>query len=128
MQTGQMPPLGSGKNATLMRSNIYNMVFQLQKGKMTDDQIVSTIANNKQNRAAEQQALKSFSGSIEGRKVTSTNPWGANTLEWTTPINPGHGNWPGDIPEVHRWAYDYSKDGREFIPQTEPIGADESKH
>jgi len=69
-----------------------------------------------------------FYSIFKGRKVTSTNPWGANTLEWTTPINPGHGNWPGDIPEVHRWAYDYSKDGREFIPQTEPIGADESKH
>jgi cytochrome c oxidase subunit 1 len=26
---------------------------------------------------------------------------------------------------VHRWAYDYGKDGREFIPQTEPIGANE---
>jgi cytochrome c oxidase subunit 1 len=69
-----------------------------------------------------------FYSIFKGRKVTSTNPWGANTLEWTTPINPGHGNWPGDIPEVHRWAYDYSKDGREFIPQTEPIGAEESKH
>lgn len=69
-----------------------------------------------------------FYSIFKGRKVTSENPWGANTLEWTTPINPGHGNWPGDIPEVHRWAYDYGKDGREFIPQTEPIGANESKH
>lgn len=69
-----------------------------------------------------------FYSIFKGRQVKSENPWGANTLEWTTPINPGHGNWPGDIPEVHRWAYDYGKDGREFIPQTEPIGADESKH
>ena len=65
---------------------------------------------------------------FKGRKVTSTNPWGATTLEWTTPINPGHGNWEGEIPEVHRWAYDYGKDGRDYIPQTEPIGANESKH
>ena len=64
---------------------------------------------------------------FKGRKVTTPNPWGANTLEWTTPIRPGHGNWVGEIPEVHRWAYDYGKDGREFIPQTEPIGPDESK-
>jgi cytochrome c oxidase subunit 1 len=64
----------------------------------------------------------------KGRKVTSKNPWGANTLEWTTPIRPGHGNWPGDIPEVHRWAYDYGKDGRDFIPQTEQISESESKH
>ncbi|HVZ56117.1 MAG TPA: cbb3-type cytochrome c oxidase subunit I [Chitinophagaceae bacterium] len=64
---------------------------------------------------------------FKGRKLTTTNPWGATTLEWTTPINPGHGNWEGEIPEVHRWAYDYGKDGRDFIPQTEPIGANESK-
>ncbi len=69
-----------------------------------------------------------FYSIFKGRKVTNPNPWGANTLEWTTPINPGHGNWVGEIPEVHRWAYDYGKDGREFIPQTEPIGASESKH
>jgi cytochrome c oxidase subunit 1 len=64
----------------------------------------------------------------KGRKVTSQNPWGANTLEWTTPVNPGHGNWPGEIPEVRRWAYDYGKDGREFISQVEPVGEHESKH
>jgi cytochrome c oxidase subunit 1 len=69
-----------------------------------------------------------FYSIYKGRKVRSQNPWGANTLEWTTPINPGHGNWEGDIPEVHRWPYDYAKDGREFIPQTEPVGAHESKH
>lgn len=65
---------------------------------------------------------------FKGRKVTVTNPWGANTLEWTTPIRPGHGNWPGEIPEVHRGAYDYGKDGNEFIPQNVPIGENESKH
>ena len=64
----------------------------------------------------------------KGRKVTTQNPWGANTLEWTTPINPGHGNWEGEIPEVHRWAYDYGKDGKEFISQTTPVAADESRH
>lgn len=68
-----------------------------------------------------------FYSIFKGRKVRTQNPWGANTLEWTTPVNPGHGNWPGEIPEVHRWPYDYSKDGREFIPQTEPVGANESK-
>ena len=69
-----------------------------------------------------------FYSIFKGRKVRSTNPWGANTLEWTTPLHPGHGNWPGEIPEVFRGAYDYGKDGREFIPQTEPIGANESHH
>jgi len=69
-----------------------------------------------------------FYSIFKGRRVTNQNPWGANTLEWTAPIRPGHGNWPGEIPEVYRWAYDYGKDGREFIPQTEPVGANESKH
>lgn len=64
----------------------------------------------------------------KGRKVKTLNPWGAATLEWTTPIKPGHGNWVGEIPEVHRWAYDYSKDGRDFIPQTEPVNPGETKH
>jgi cytochrome c oxidase subunit 1 len=69
-----------------------------------------------------------FYSIFKGRKVRTLNPWGAATLEWTTPIRPGHGNWPGEIPEVHRWAYDYSKDGRDFIPQTEPVNPDETKH
>jgi cytochrome c oxidase subunit 1 len=60
-----------------------------------------------------------------GRKVKELNPWKATSLEWTTPIERIHGNWPGEIPEVHRWAYDYGKDGRDFIPQTEPVGANE---
>jgi cytochrome c oxidase subunit 1 len=68
-----------------------------------------------------------FYSIYKGRKVTTLNPWGANTLEWTTPINPGHGNWTGEIPEVHRWAYDYGKEGREFIPQTEPPGKEEKE-
>ncbi len=72
--------------------------------------------------------LNFFHSIFKGRKVTTANPWGANTLEWTTPIRPGHGNWVGEIPEVYRGAYDYGKDGREFIPQTEPIGENESHH
>lgn len=65
----------------------------------------------------------------KGRKVKDPNPWKSNTLEWTTPINPGHGNWPGDLPTVHRWAYDYSKniDGPDFIPQTVPLTEEEKK-
>ena len=69
-----------------------------------------------------------FYSIFKGRKVTTKNPWGANTLEWTTPIKHMHGNWPGEIPEVHRWAYDYGKDGRDFIPQTEPVGEGERRH
>lgn len=63
-----------------------------------------------------------FYSMFRGRKATA-NPWNSNTLEWTTPIEPGHGNWPGEIPTVYRWPYDYSKPGAEedFIPQTVPF-------
>lgn len=60
-----------------------------------------------------------------GKEVTDENPWEATTLEWTTPINPGHGNWPGELPEVHRWPYDYSKDGVNYIAQTVPLSKEE---
>jgi cytochrome c oxidase subunit 1 len=65
-----------------------------------------------------------------GRKVTSMNPWQGTSLEWTTPIRPGHGNWDGPIPEVHRWAYDYKDDGNgnDFVLQTTPLGPDEEAH
>lgn len=55
------------------------------------------------------------------------NPWKSNTLEWTAPTEHLHGNWPGEIPEVHRWPYDYSKPGYEedFVPQTVPLKPDE---
>jgi cytochrome c oxidase subunit I len=69
-----------------------------------------------------------FYSIFKGRKVRTMNPWEANTLEWTTPINPGHGNWPSDIPEVHRWPYDYGKDGRDHIMQTEPVNPGETTH
>jgi cytochrome c oxidase subunit 1 len=40
-----------------------------------------------------------------------------------TPVEHLHGNWPGEIPTVYRWPYDYSKPGAEhdFIPQTVPL-------
>jgi cytochrome c oxidase subunit 1 len=72
--------------------------------------------------------LNFFYSIFKGRKVTDLNPWKSNTLEWTTPLRPGHGNWPGEIPEVHRWPYDYGKDGQEFISQVTPVGAEESHH
>ncbi|KIM09737.1 MAG: cytochrome C oxidase [Sulfurovum sp. FS06-10] len=57
-----------------------------------------------------------------GKKATQ-NPWRSNTLEWTTPVEHVHGNWPGEIPEVHRWPYDYSKPGfdEDFVTQITPM-------
>ena len=70
-----------------------------------------------------------FYSMFRGRKATS-NPWKSNTLEWTTPLVPGHGNWPGKIPYVYRWPYDYSKPGAEddFIPQNVPHTETESSN
>ena len=67
--------------------------------------------------------LFNFFYSIYRGKKASANPWKSNALEWTTPVNPGHGNWPGEIPKVYRWPYDYSKPGApdDFIPQTVPF-------
>ena len=58
------------------------------------------------------------------------NPWRSNTLEWTAPVEHIHGNWPGKIPEVHRWPYDYSKPGQDedFVPQTVPLAPGEEEH
>ena len=70
-----------------------------------------------------------FYSIFKGTKATE-NPWKSNTLEWTTPIERIHGNWPGEIPAVERWAYDYSKPGAEedYIPQTVPLKKDEVEH
>jgi cytochrome c oxidase subunit 1 len=67
--------------------------------------------------------LFNFIHSIFWGKRTTQNPWQANTLEWTAPVEHLHGNWPGEIPTVYRWSYDYSKPGAEedFIPQTVPF-------
>lgn len=62
-----------------------------------------------------------FYSIFKGRKVTTNNPWGANTLEWTAPIERLHGNWPGDLPVVKRWPYDYSTNGKVTNPQTQDL-------
>ncbi|PKD17504.1 cytochrome C oxidase [Salegentibacter salinarum] len=71
-----------------------------------------------------------FSSIFFGQKATQ-NPWNSTTLEWTTPVEHIHGNWPGTIPSVYRWSYDYSKmnleatdyvlPGQDFVPQNVPL-------
>lgn len=41
-------------------------------------------------------------------KRAPQNPWESNTLEWTAPVEHIHGNWPGELPTVYRWPYEYS--------------------
>jgi cytochrome c oxidase subunit 1 len=74
--------------------------------------------------------LFNFFYSIYRGPKAPQNPWNSNTLEWTTPVEHIHGNWPGELPTVHRWPYDYSKPGAEsdFIPQTVPLADGEEEH
>ncbi|MBK7384607.1 MAG: cbb3-type cytochrome c oxidase subunit I [Flavobacteriales bacterium] len=57
------------------------------------------------------------------------NPWKSNTLEWTTPVEHMHGNWPGPLPVVHRWPYDYSKPGKaeDWVSQITPMEPGETE-
>jgi cytochrome c oxidase subunit 1 len=70
-----------------------------------------------------------FYSIFRGQKALQ-NPWKSNTLEWTTPVEHIHGNWPGALPEVHRWAYDYSNPAHEedFVLQTTPLKDGEVGH
>ncbi|MBQ4818702.1 cbb3-type cytochrome c oxidase subunit I [Aquimarina sp. MMG016] len=89
--------------------------------------------------AAQLVFLYNFISSIFYGKKATQNPWKSNTMEWTTPVEHMHGNWPGDIPHVHRWAYDYSKTredgeyvipGQDFVSQITPLqdGEEEMHH
>ena len=80
--------------------------------------------------AAQLLFLFNFFHSIRYGQASVQNPWAANTLEWTTPVKHVHGNWPGAIPEVHRWAYDYSNPDHEedFVPQVVPLKPGEHAH
>ncbi len=74
--------------------------------------------------------LFNFFYSIFYGQAAVQNPWGSNTLEWTTPVKHMHGNWPGALPEVHRWAYDYSNPAHDedFVPQVVPAKPGELVH
>jgi cytochrome c oxidase subunit 1 len=61
--------------------------------------------------------------SIWKGKESGGNPWKAPTLEWQTPDTPPHhGNWGPELPEVHRWAYDFAVPGAkdDFVAQNVP--------
>jgi cytochrome c oxidase subunit 1 len=80
--------------------------------------------------AAQLLFLFNFFYSIFKGEVAVQNPWKSNTLEWTTPVARIHGNWPGEIPSVYRWPYDYSKPGYDvdFVPQNVPLKDGEEEH
>ena len=55
---------------------------------------------------------------IWGKKA-GRNPWKANTLEWTLPSPPEHGNFHPDLPTVYRGPYEYNSDlvEEDYLPQ-----------
>ncbi len=59
---------------------------------------------------------------VAGRKA-SKNPWEANTLEWTAPSPPGHGNFE-TTPMVYRGPYEYSSPlvQEDWLPQDRKLG------
>ncbi len=65
--------------------------------------------------------------SLRNGPKAPNNPWNANTLEWTVPSPPGHGNF--DVtPTVYNGPYEYSVPGMEsdFLPQNQ-VAPDEAR-
>jgi cytochrome c oxidase subunit 1 len=68
--------------------------------------------------------LGNFFWSIFYGQKASRNPWHSNSLEWTAPSPPPHGNFE-EVPVVHRGPYEYSNpalEGTDYLPQTSPQG------
>ncbi len=63
-----------------------------------------------------------FIWSLFKGKKAGTNPWEANSVEWSAPSPPPHGNWGGVQPVVYRGPYEYSSPESEhdFLLQTQP--------
>ena len=64
-------------------------------------------------------AFNFFWSMFRGEKA-GNNPWDSNTLEWTVPSPPPHGNFP-EMPVVYRGPYEYSspESEKDFYPQTQ---------
>ena len=64
-----------------------------------------------------------FVWSLIAGKKADKNPWEANTLEWTAPSPPGHGNFE-TTPTVYRGPYEYSSPlvKEDWLPQDRKIG------
>jgi cytochrome c oxidase subunit 1 len=71
--------------------------------------------------AAQLILVVNFFWSLFAGKRAERNPWQANTLEWTVPSPPPHGNFE-TIPVVHGGPYEYSPPGvpEDYLPQTQP--------
>ncbi|HXG53322.1 MAG TPA: cbb3-type cytochrome c oxidase subunit I [candidate division Zixibacteria bacterium] len=63
-----------------------------------------------------------FVWSLAAGKKAERNPWCANTLEWTAPSPPPHGNFEVQ-PVVYRGPYEYSSPdaAEDWLPQNRPL-------
>ncbi len=68
--------------------------------------------------------IVNFIGSLFVGEKASENPWEANTLEWSAPSPPPHGNFAA-IPQVYRGPYEYSSPEvrEDWLPQDQALGA-----
>ncbi len=57
-----------------------------------------------------------------GRRAPA-NPWEANTLDWSAPSPPPHGNWGERVPVVHHGPYEYSHPAarQDWVPQDQAL-------
>jgi cytochrome c oxidase subunit I len=66
--------------------------------------------------------LINFCWSLFAGKRAERNPWQANTLEWSAPTPPPHGNFEVQ-PTVYRGPYEYSSPEvqEDWLPQDKPL-------
>ena len=71
--------------------------------------------------------VANFFWSLFSGKKAERNPWKANTLEWSAPSPPPHGNFD-PAPVVYRGAYEYSSPEVEedYLPQNRQLGGQSS--
>ena len=64
-----------------------------------------------------------FFWSLFAGKQAALNPWEANTLEWSAPSPPPHGNWGEHLPTVYHGPYEYSVPdvAEDYAPQDRPL-------
>ncbi len=66
--------------------------------------------------------LINFFWSLFAGEKAEKNPWQANTLEWSAPSPPPHGNWGEKLPVVYHGPYEYSvpEVAEDYLPQNSP--------
>jgi len=69
-------------------------------------------------------AINFFWSLLKG-KTAPRNPWKSNTLEWSAPSPPGHGNFE-TTPQVYRGPYEYGSPlvEEDYLPQTRKLATE----